>query len=138
MKPGKIRIRPWCTDDDISIVTELLHAAYKPLAEQGFKYWASYQDDQDTLDRLSKGDSFLMVEGNNVLGTISLVLPIRNTECEWLDRTDLVVFTQFAISPKYQGNGLGTKLLDYVEVETAPSYREARSGVRCRRSFSLE
>ena len=39
---GDLSIRP-AADSDIAVLTELLHRAYRPLAEQGMRYVASYQ-----------------------------------------------------------------------------------------------
>ena len=55
----------------IEPLTELLHEAYRPLAEAGFKYLATHQDAGLTRRRLLRGDSFLAFWDSQLAGTIS-------------------------------------------------------------------
>jgi len=115
MLESNFEIRSWNEKDDISKITNLLHMAYRPLADQGLRYLASYQDDEETLKRLGKGKSFLLLQTGEIVGTISLVPPVSGTDCELLNRSDVIVLTQFAIFPTLQKSGMGSKLLKYVE-----------------------
>ena len=117
-KRNSIRIREWRPDDDICRITEILHRAYAQLAELGFRYHATWQGDDVTLKRLSKGTSYLAVYKDLIVGTITLYTPPSVSGCSWYDRGDVASFGQFGVDPIYQKHGIGSMLLDAVEVET--------------------
>ncbi len=54
-------------------LTEMLHAAYRPLAEKGMRYLATHQPPTTTLERLKKGDSFLGFIEGELISTITVV-----------------------------------------------------------------
>src|SRR4051812_32357994 len=99
----------------IEQLTEMLHSAYRPLAEKGMKYQATHQSSDITLKRLKKGDSFLGFIDGELISTITVVKEDPNEPCEWYKKPEVYFFTQFAVQPSYQGNGLGKRLMDFVE-----------------------
>jgi len=101
--------------DLIEPLTDLLHAAYRPLAEKGMRYLATHQPPETTLKRLKKGDSFLGFTEGELVSTIIVVKDDPNEPCGWYQNPEVYFFTQFAVKPKYQGLGLGKKLMDFVE-----------------------
>lgn len=113
----KIEIRRWTNEDDIGRITEILHGAYAQLADLGFQYHATWQGDDVTLSRLSKGISYLAVDGSKIVGTITLYVPPSVSGCSWYDRGDVASFGQFGVDPTFQRFGIGTLLLDAVEAE---------------------
>jgi GNAT superfamily N-acetyltransferase len=115
---GPIIIRKWTSDDDISQITALLHRAYGQLADLGFRYHATWQDDKVTLDRLSRGIAFIAEQDGKIVGTATLYLPPSQTGCEWYDRADVARFGQFGVEPELQGQGIGSLLLDKIEFTT--------------------
>jgi hypothetical protein len=46
--------------DLLGPLTDLLHAAYAPLAAKGMKYLATHQPPSKTLERLKEGESYLL------------------------------------------------------------------------------
>jgi len=42
MNPNDLEIRALSPDNDLEMITELLHSAYRPLAGQGLKFWATW------------------------------------------------------------------------------------------------
>jgi len=113
-----IQIREWTSEDNISRITEILHRAYAQLADLGFRYHATWQGDEVTLKRLSKGISYLAVKNDLIVGTITLSVPPNVSGCSWYDRGDVASFGQFGVDPEYQNHGVGSMLLNAVEVET--------------------
>lgn len=99
----------------IEQLTEMLHAAYRPLAEKGMKYLATHQSSDITLKRLKKGDSFLGFIEGELVSTITIVKDDPNEPCGWYQKPEVYFFTQFAVKPKYQGLGLGKRLMDFIE-----------------------
>jgi len=113
----KIEIRRWNKSDDISRITEILHQAYAQLADLGFRYHASWQCDNVTLKRLSKGISFVALNTQKIVGSISLYTPPDVSGCTWYDRGDVAYFGQFGVDPAFQKTGIGSLLLAAVEQE---------------------
>ena len=111
-------IRKWNESDDTSEITALLHRAYGQLAELGFRYHATWQDDSVTLDRLTRGIAFIAEEEGRIIGTATLYLPPSQTGCDWYDRTDVARFGQFGVEPSRQGHGIGSQILDVIESTT--------------------
>ena len=58
--------------DDVSEITRLLHATYRPLAEAGMRYVASHQDDARTLTRANMGECLVALLNGAVVGTVTL------------------------------------------------------------------
>jgi GNAT superfamily N-acetyltransferase len=99
----------------IEPLTELLHDAYRPLAEKGMRYLATHQPPETTLKRLKKGDSFLGFIDGELVSTITVVTNSPNSKCAWYQKPEVFFFSQFAVKPTYQGLGLGRRLMDFVE-----------------------
>lgn len=118
-EPSTIRFEAAKIAHVVPELTALLHRAYGPLAERGMKYLASHQPPEKTLERLSEGESYIQFVGNKVTGTISLVPTKEKSDCEYYMRPGVYSFHQFAIDPKLQGHGLGSKLMDLIEKRAA-------------------
>jgi GNAT superfamily N-acetyltransferase len=113
----KIFVREYAEADSISEITELLHRAYKPLADLGMRYLASYQDDGETLNRIMSGRCFLALDSTKIVGTITYYTPDIN-KIHWppiYQESGVAHFGQFAIDPSYQKNGIGTMMMNHVE-----------------------
>ncbi len=100
-------------------LTELLHAAYAPLAAQGLKYGAAYQLAAKTLERLKEGESYLVFDCEQLIGTVTLSAENPVGSCEYYKRRGVYSFGQFAIHPSTQGKGLGSAVMDYLEKRAA-------------------
>jgi len=105
-------IRP---EDDLDVITALLHEAYAPLAQQGLRFLASHQDARTTRRRMSTGETVLALEADAIIGTITLKDAERTTGSPFYDRADVAGVGQFAVRPSCQGNGLGSTLLETCE-----------------------
>lgn len=111
-----ISIRPFNeTADDVDAITDMLHAAYKPLAEMGLKYHATWQDAETTLFRLTSGIPFVAESENAVVGTVTLYGPSSDTQAEYYGRPKVYHFGQFAVHPNHQRSGIGNQMLAVVE-----------------------
>ena len=110
-----ILIREFRDDDSIQRLTELLHAAYAPLAARGFRYLATHQDDSVTRDRLRSGISFVAELDGELVGTVTLRPPQKESSCAWYLQPGVWTFGQYAVRPDLQGQGLGRRMFDLVE-----------------------
>jgi GNAT superfamily N-acetyltransferase len=110
-----ITIRLLAPTDSLDSLTDLLHRAYKPLADAGMQFLASHQTVETTQKRCQRGQCFVAVEGGAILGSIALYGPTPTSTCPWYRREDVWHFGQFAVEPLRQGEGIGRRLLDIVE-----------------------
>lgn len=90
------------------------------LARQGMDNWARYT--KEKVEDLIHSDSmFILIKENEVIGTIRIseLAPVfynAQDMAHWEDpRANAFYFTTLAVSPKYQGKGYGSILLDYLE-----------------------
>ena len=110
-----ITIRHWNQEDNVSVITSLLHRAYGELADLGFRYHATWQSEEVTFDRLSRGIAFIAEDQGEIVGTATLYLPPSKTGCAWYDQEDVARFGQFGVEPTLQRKGIGSLLLDAIE-----------------------
>lgn len=97
------------TEKDISQIRALVNESYQELAEMGLNYTATEQDDAITRERMSKGRTFVLVEREEIVGTILFYEENRfsNRKSAYLG--------QFAIAPRLKRMGLGSIILDFCE-----------------------
>ncbi len=110
-----MEIRLISGSDSIKELTELVHVAYKELADLGFKYWGVYQSEEDTLERISYGECYVAIENGQIIGTVTLNYPETCEGCLWYDRPEVTAFHQFAVHPDFRKMGIGSKLMDLIE-----------------------
>ena len=114
-------IRLICPSDSIAELTLLLRRAYKVLADMGFNYTATYQDEATTVRRIEGGECYVMADGAALIapfiGTITLYRKSKDSAClePWYARPEVASCAQFAVEPRLQRQGLGTKLMEFVE-----------------------
>lgn len=101
--------------DSIEELTNLLHRAYKRLAEMGLNFIATHQDAEYTRKYLEKGECYILTEGEKLAGTIFYYLKTFNDAPDIFKREDTVLFGKFAVDPARQMLGLGSRLMDFVE-----------------------
>jgi GNAT superfamily N-acetyltransferase len=102
-------------NDDIDVITDLLHDAYAPLAAQGMRFAASHQDSVMTRWRMARGETIVADDQGTVIGVITLKDAGKTHGSPFYERADVAGFGQFAVKPEYQGNGVGRTLLELVE-----------------------
>lgn len=116
MDADDLILRPLLPTDSMAALTELLHRAYRPLAEMGLRFVASYQDEQVTQSRVDAGHCFVAARDGQLVGTITYYNGGAEGSADWYSRPGVHHFGQFAIEPGLQGRGAGSRLLRFVEV----------------------
>lgn len=108
-----LAIRPVEADDDLVGLTELVHAAYAAHAENGLRFWGTYQSVADTSRRLSSGQGFLALANGQMVGTITVRAPQDNSPVALFRMSDVWSFCQFAVHPNQKGAGVGKALHEF-------------------------
>ena len=114
MTTARVTIRNWRDSDSITHLTDLLHRAYKPLAEMGLHFVATHQTEKTTRHRIKYGCFVAEIDGQ-IVGTIAYQPPGTNFGCLWYDRNDIAYFGQFAVEPALQRGGIGSMLIRHIE-----------------------
>ena len=108
-------IRLIAASDSIVELTDLLHEAYRALAEQGMRFVASHQDEQVTARRIARGECYLAFHEGKLIGTVTLDDAAHTKGSPWYERPDVASFHQFAVRPHWQGHGIGSRMLEFIE-----------------------
>lgn len=115
-----LQIRRLENGDSLDALTALLHRAYAELGDMGFRYKAVDQPVETTRQRVARGECYVAMLGAEIVGTALLLPPTWHAEyCDWYARPDVAVLSQFAVEPRLQRGGVGSKLMAYVEKRAA-------------------
>lgn len=118
---GRLFIIKLATDADAPVVRTLVNSAYKELADMGLNYTATYQDEETTRERMAKGRTYLLCDGEKVIGTIHL------REVQTASQEKCAYIGQFGILPAYKRNKLGSLMMDFVEeIAQSEGYRQVQ------------
>lgn len=112
---GDVTIRPIQETDSFEEMTELLHRAYRVLADRGLRFVATYQDALVTRRRAMRGLCFIAEKDGKPVGTITYYSPTGQEGVDWYQRSDVAHFGQFAVEPGMQGLGIGSALIRLAE-----------------------
>jgi GNAT superfamily N-acetyltransferase len=114
-KGAEVRYRYLQTGDSIDEITDMLHEAYGPLAQNGMRFVASYQAPSVTRERVKKGETIVAFDNGRLVGIITLAEIATTRGSPLYDRDDVASFGQFAVRPSHQSRGIGARLLELVE-----------------------
>ncbi|MBM7614235.1 GNAT family N-acetyltransferase [Alkaliphilus hydrothermalis] len=113
-----IQFRLLSEEDSISELTKLLHRSYKALADMGFKYLATWQDDSITLNRVQSAyKCYVGIYNDKIVSTICLYAPQPSDKSSWYNQDTVAKVGQFAVDPQLQKFGVGGRMMDIVEDE---------------------
>ncbi|AMC34608.1 GNAT family N-acetyltransferase [Janthinobacterium sp. B9-8] len=105
--------------DDLSLLTELIHAAYAPHAKAGLKYWGTHQSEADTAKRLASGIGLIAECDGQYVGTLTLREPQPQSPVALYTQAEVWSVAQFCIAPHHKGKGYGQALHHYAETLAA-------------------
>jgi GNAT superfamily N-acetyltransferase len=111
-----VRYRYVDASDDVAAITRMLHEAYAPLAAAGMRFLASHQDEDTTRSRLESGETLVAIQDEVLAGIVTLSPPSATRGAPCYERPGVASFGQFAVRPSHQRRGIGTRLLDLVEL----------------------
>lgn len=108
-------IRRWRTDDPLPPLTALLHRAYAPQVAMGLRPLAGRQDDATTRRRCASGECFLALIDDAPVGIIVFHEVEPDEAPPFFKRPGVDYFSMLAVDPRFQGRGIGARLLEHVE-----------------------
>jgi GNAT superfamily N-acetyltransferase len=114
---SEVVIRALEPGDSMAELTELLHRAYRHLADLGLRYIATWQSEEITHRRATAGSCFVAVCAGRLAGTIVLEASTPSGSNAWYRRPEVMTFHQFGVLPELQGRGIGSALLERVRLE---------------------
>ncbi len=116
MKPQpSVIIRPFAGDDSYEELTQLLHRAYKMLADMGLRYLATHQDVATTRQRAEQGVCFIASMKDRIVGTITYYDSSATKGSPFMDKPGVGHLGQLAVEPNIQRQGVGTLLFGHAE-----------------------
>lgn len=95
----------------VAQINALLQAAYRSTQE----FAAASESVESTLKRLREGECLLASWEQSLVGCLILRTHAKPTAPAWYRNGDVASFGRFAVLPKYQNQGVGSKLLDFAE-----------------------
>ncbi len=101
--------------DSVEELTDLLHRAYKRLADMGLNFIATFQSVEYTRNYFKKGECYILESNNKLLGTVFYYTTMWDDAPEIFKLSDSVLIGKFAVEPELQNKGLGSRLMDFVE-----------------------
>ncbi|GAA3443286.1 hypothetical protein Pve01_27650 [Planomonospora venezuelensis] len=111
-------MRRFAGSDSAEELTTLLHRAYADHAAAGLVFFASYQSPEDTLSRLDRGECWIALEQETIIGSVT-VTGAYGTPPGYPSSADAGSFWQLAVDPARRGTGLGHRLLTLAETRIA-------------------
>lgn len=81
----------------------------------GLNFVATYQDTDYTRNYLKKGECYILLKEGKLIGTVFYYTTMWDDAPDIYKRDDTVLFGKFAVDPAMQSNGLGSRLMDFIE-----------------------
>jgi ribosomal protein S18 acetylase RimI-like enzyme len=100
--------------DSLADLTGLLHEAYAAHAAAGRTFFASYQTAADTGRRIARGECWIVLDGESMVGTVTIAAPYPFPAGYPAPRP-AGTYYQLAVAPAYQHRGLGRRLVALAE-----------------------
>ena len=110
--------------DSVEELTDLLHRAYKRLADMGLNFVATYQSAEHTQKYFTKGECYVLISNEELAGTVFYYTKMWDNAPEIYKMSDSVLVGKFAVEPELQNLGLGSKLMDFVESRAAKNNKK--------------
>jgi GNAT superfamily N-acetyltransferase len=119
-----VTVRRLAPSDSIAELTTLLHRAYAKQVAMGLRPLAGRQDEAMTKKRVFNGECSVAVDHvrddggrprQKLVGTILFHEVEESQGPTYFAKPEVASFSQFAVDPDYQGQGLGVLMLDTVE-----------------------
>lgn len=108
-------------EGDIPGIMNIIRQAQTYLEECGVDQWQNGYPDIETIrNDIRLGYSYVMVEGDHVLGTVALIFDGEKTydtiyEGKWLSSGSYAAIHRIAVAARYKGSGLAGDMMKNIE-----------------------
>lgn len=108
-------------ESDISEIMTIIRSAQAHFKAQGINQWQNgYPNENSILTDIQKGHSYVLKEGQVILGTLALIFGVEKTyaridEGQWHNDDPYAVIHRVAVSTLYKGKGLAYELMKQAE-----------------------
>lgn len=106
-----IHVRRLRSSDSFDELTALLHRAFGPLGRIGLPCGCVDQSVEVTRRRARRGECYVALDGDRLVGTMTLEGPDSGSGCETYRRSHVASLHQFAVDPVAQRQGCGEAML---------------------------
>jgi GNAT superfamily N-acetyltransferase len=103
------------SDEALARLTDVLHACYASLLEQGFEFTASRQTMETTRRRVESGECWVEVDDGEWVGSVTWYRPRGDHPVAHYRDKSVAHFGQLGVVPSFRGQGLGRSLVEAVE-----------------------
>jgi GNAT superfamily N-acetyltransferase len=110
-----IRLRPLRAGDCLEQLTGMLHRAFSRLGEMGISCTCVDQSTEVTRQRIARGECYVALSGEQVVGTVTLYPPDAHSESRHYRTATVASVRQLGVDPQFQGTGVGAALLRLAE-----------------------
>jgi GNAT superfamily N-acetyltransferase len=101
--------------DSLDELTGILHRSFARLGAMGLNCTCVDQSCKTTLERAKRGDCYVAICDDHLVGTLTVNAPDQNARCEFYRHPDVASIHQLGVDPAYQGRGIGKSLLSLAE-----------------------
>ncbi len=113
--PACIRLRRLEDGDSLEHLTDLLHRAFSRIGAMGIPCSCMNQPAEVTRQRISRGECFVALSGELIVGTVTLYPPDANSDSGHYRNASVGTLRQLAVDPRFHGRGIGSALLRLAE-----------------------
>ena len=113
--PGDILLRRLEDGDSIEDLTDMLHRAFSRIGAMGIPCICANQPAEVTRQRISRGDCFVALSGDLIIGTMTLYPPDPASDSKYYRNDGVGSLRQFAVDPPFHDLGIGSAMLHFAE-----------------------
>jgi GNAT superfamily N-acetyltransferase len=93
----------------------MLHRAFSRIGAMGIPCACMNQPAEVTRQRISRGECFVALRGDQIVGTITLYSPDARSDSKHYRNHRVGTLRQLAVDPRFHGRGIGSALLRLAE-----------------------
>lgn len=104
--------------DDLPAILALLTACQQDLLARGIDQWpATFPDPAETANEIADGHTHVLLCQGSLAGAVTLSpnMPRLAQHVRWLTSQPFLRICRLAVHPRFQRQGLGRSLMDFVE-----------------------
>ncbi|WP_338627293.1 GNAT family N-acetyltransferase [Clostridium baratii] len=108
-------------NEDINNIMQIIDKAKEALKEQGIDQWQNGYPNADVIrNDILNNDSYVFIKNNEIVATSAVSFDGEKTydkiyDGNWISNDEFAVIHRIAISNKYKGTGIASKIIKMIE-----------------------